>query len=466
MSDGAHRRVSTVAAHLTAAPAAAAAPAYHTLDTPHGPVAFPCAFLRENIDTAWDASSLQRTAFRMWGGANRVAETTRLSDTSWRLRFEDGAVGAFHLPSTSPYFAAVDIEARPQQLWGEPTGDGRVIPGAHLWRKLATPHATGGGGGIRFHWDELGVVGDGTAGLAGLAAEQLGEGRARLPRGAARARSALIEAVHTYGMAIIDGVPCQPDQGILFADSVVGACETTNFGYKFVIKSVRDAHNLAFDNIYLQHHTDFTYCRKCPDVALFHCLNNADKGGDSLWLDGFACAEELRRTDPAAFELLTKVQVRHMDITDKWDLQASHPTIEVDHGTGEIQRIYFNERTRDSWRAWNDAQPQPQPQPQQHRTPGDQQCSPDFYAALKKFERIIEDRRFHINTPLQPGELVLFDNARVLHSRTAFEGERHMEGAYLEWGAAYATWRSLQPQIEGVPDLYCGNVVGKKTKEE
>ena len=104
--------------------------------------------------------------------------------------------------------------------------------------------------------------------------------------------------------------------------------------------------------------------RKCPDVALFHCLNNADKGGDSLWLDGFACAEELRRTDPAAFELLTKVQVRHMDITDKWDLQASHPTIEVDHGTGEIQRIYFNERTRDSWRAWNDAQPQPLLQPQ------------------------------------------------------------------------------------------------------
>ena len=90
-----------------------------------------------------------------------------------------------------------------------------------------------------------------------------------------------------------------------------------------MIKSVKDPHNLAFDSIYLQHHTDFTYCRKCPDVALFHCLQNADKGGDSLWLDGVACAEELRRTDPAAFDLLTKVKVRHMDVTDKWDLQAS-----------------------------------------------------------------------------------------------------------------------------------------------
>ena len=146
-----------------------------------------------------------------------------------------------------------------------------------------------------------------------------------------------------------------------------------------------------------------------------------------------------------------------MDVTDKWALQASHPTIEIDHGTGEIKRIYFNERTRDSWRAWsagadgNGTASQGNPDPQ---------CSPEFYAALKSFEKIIEDTRFHINTPLQPGELVVFDNARVLHSRTAFEGNRHMEGAYLEWGAFYATWRSLQPQIYRRPEMYCGNVVG------
>jgi gamma-butyrobetaine dioxygenase len=80
----------------------------------------------------------------------------------------------------------------------------------------------------------------------------------------------------------------------LKANEIVGAVETTNFGYQFVIKNVEDAHNLAFDNIGLQHHTDFTYCRKCPDVALFHCLNNADEGGDSLWLDGFKIAEALK----------------------------------------------------------------------------------------------------------------------------------------------------------------------------
>ena len=118
-------------------------------------------------------------------------------------------------------------------------------------------------------------------------------------------------------------------------------------------------------------------------------------------------------------------------------------------GSGDdapVQRIYFNERTRDSWRAWREQ---------------DLQCSQEFYDALHQFEKIIEDSRFHVATPLQPGEMVIFDNARLLHSRTAFVGgERHMEGAYMDWGALQATWRSLQHIVKQKPDVYCGNVVG------
>ena len=38
------------------------------------------------------------------------------------------------------------------------------------------------------------------------------------------------------------------------------------------------------------------YLKKVPDVALFACIANAESGGDSLWADGFALAERLRRT--------------------------------------------------------------------------------------------------------------------------------------------------------------------------
>ena len=436
------RRLSSTIATLTA-------PSGTTLD-------FPVDFLRENISSAWDAHSLQRVDNKMWH-VSQVLTSKSLTETSWELTFDDGVTGTFHLPAQE---ARKDVEDYPRTLWGgDATESSGPLASTAMLQLLSQRHEQGG---LRFSWKELEIenVLDTTTQLQ---PEQLGEGRANLSPSAALARSALIEATHTYGMAMVDGVPRQPNQGVLFADRVVGAVETTNFGYKFVIKSVNEPHNLAFDSISLQHHTDFTYCKKPPDVALFHCLNNADEGGDSLWVDGFACAEELRRVEPDAFALLTQISVQHMDVTDKWDLQASHATIEVEStggggSAGALKRIYFNERTRDSWRAW-----------QKYGSGGSgsggsrkeaAQFSPEFYDALKKFERIVEKTSLHINTPLQPGELVLFDNARVLHSRTEFVGARHMEGSYLEWGSAYATWRSLQPQITRAKEEYCGNVVG------
>ena len=215
-----------------------------------------------------------------------------------------------------------------------------------------------------------------------------------------------------------------------------------------MIKNVDEPHNLAFDNIWLQHHTDFTYCDKVPDVALFHCIQNATEGGDSLWLDGFAVAEQLRREDPAAFQLLSDVPVAHQDITDKWDLQATFPTFTLGRD-GRLERVVFNERTRDSWRQWR-----------QDGHSAVSATSPAFYAALRKYELLVGDPRFSVTTPLQPGELVLFDNRRIMHSRTRFSGPRHMEGSYMAWWAMQATWRALQPHIHRAPQVYCGNVVG------
>ena len=237
---------------------------------------FPIPFLRENLRECWDASSLQRTVNNLEMNITLVSGTP-LTSSSWQLEFSDGATGVFHLPTET----AVDIEQWEKQLWGGSDGSGH-----DLLSLLGTHHAEGG---IRFSWDELEVEVD-TSGQV-RTSEQLGEGRANLSQPAAAARAKLIEATHVHGMAMVDGVPDVSASGIHLADQIVGAVETTNFGYQFVIKNVDDPHNLAFDSIGLQHHTDFTYCRKCPDVALFHCLNNADEGGDSLWLDGFRVAE-------------------------------------------------------------------------------------------------------------------------------------------------------------------------------
>ena len=54
-----------------------------------------------------------------------------------------------------------------------------------------------------------------------------------------------------------------------------------------------------------------------------------------------------------------------------------------------------------------------------------------FYQALRVFNRLIEDPDNQLKLRLEPGELVLFDNWRVLHGREAFEGKRQLIGCYF-----------------------------------
>jgi gamma-butyrobetaine dioxygenase len=47
----------------------------------------------------------------------------------------------------------------------------------------------------------------------------------------------------------------------------------------------------------------------------------------------------------------------------------------------------------------------------------------------------MRDPRYVIRYSLSPGEMVAFDNRRVLHGRTAFDatsGDRHLRGYYIE----------------------------------
>lgn len=60
--------------------------------------------------------------------------------------------------------------------------------------------------------------------------------------------------------------------------------------------------------------------------------------------------------------------------------------------------------------------------------------SKQFYGAFQKFADFIEDDSLRYQLTLQPGQLVMFANRRVLHGRTSFDptsGDRHLKGTYL-----------------------------------
>ncbi len=71
-----------------------------------------------------------------------------------------------------------------------------------------------------------------------------------------------------------------------------------------------------------------------------------------------------------------------------------------------------------------------------------------FYVAYRQYAEILERKELQITVTLEPGELMLFDNTRVMHTRTAFSnaGTRHLQGAYSDLDSLYSTLNVLKSQ--------------------
>lgn len=77
-----------------------------------------------------------------------------------------------------------------------------------------------------------------------------------------------------------------------------------------------------------------------------------------------------------------------------------------------------------------------------------------WYRALAKFVELIYTSSVQFRT--QPGDILTFDNARLVHGRTGYrdsgQNVRHVIGAYLDWDEIYSRLRvlnvTLQPMKE------------------
>ena len=75
-----------------------------------------------------------------------------------------------------------------------------------------------------------------------------------------------------------------------------------------------------------------------------------------------------------------------------------------------------------------------------------------FYAAYRAFAVELREPRYSTRTKLRDGELVVFDNRRTLHGRTAYASAkhpRHLQGCYLTRDSVYSMTAVLRRQLEG-----------------
>ena len=222
------------------------------------------------------------------------------------------------------------------------------------------------------------------------------------------------------GIAFLSEVP-PAETGILEASTLMGRVLETNYGQVFDVRSVAQPENLAYSDLGLGLHTDNPYREPVPGFQVLHALIASPDGGESLFGDGFAIAEQLRATRPDAFAVLTQTAVPFLYRSKDAELYAERPLIQLSC-SGEVQAVHYNNRSIAPLRL----------------TAGD---AVPFYAAYRQFAELLRDPRFHLQLRLRDGDLVAFDNQRTLHGRTAFSSARfprHLRGCYLTRDSVYS----------------------------
>lgn len=187
------------------------------------------------------------------------------------------------------------------------------------------------------------------------------------------------------------------------------------------------------------------YFESPPRFQILHCLRNRVTGGESMFVDALQAATILRKSDPEAFKTLCSTPVAFHHMHSEHHLHFSHPTIELASPTKSIAAT-----EEPDINYINYAPP--------FQAPLSLSVSPHkFHPALAKFASLLARPELTFKYLLREGDAAVFDNRRVLHSRTAFEDHAEVEegqtnrllkGCYLEADAVLDRGRGLRAQAE------------------
>ncbi|MCO4848607.1 MAG: TauD/TfdA family dioxygenase [Yoonia sp.] len=237
--------------------------------------------------------------------------------------------------------------------------------------------------------------------------------------------SAWMQDTATIGLTIVEGLADRTNAGTDLAKRI-DFLRATNFGTTFEVINKPDPNNLAYTSVALPLHTDLPNQEVPPGYQFLHCLANEATGGGSLFADGFAMAEDLRQEDPDAFRVLCDVSIPFRFHDGTADIRVHRPVITLG-AEGEVIEIRYNAHLAGIF-----------------DMPADVMSA--YYRAYRAYMAKTRDPKYRLTLKLKAGELVAFDNRRILHGRDSFDpstGYRHLHGCYVDRGEFFSRLRHL-----------------------
>ncbi|XP_064115635.1 gamma-butyrobetaine dioxygenase-like isoform X2 [Macrobrachium nipponense] len=241
--------------------------------------------------------------------------------------------------------------------------------------------------------------------------------------------SALLDFIVTLekiGLVIVSGAPTRVG-GLLELTKHLGYWNWSHYGPTFSVKTRVDPINLAYTSGDLLLHTDLACLQTKPEIQLLHCIEQAScRGGENVLVDSFNVAEQLRDRYPEKFELLSTTPIDFIDVGNETKLKrffelSKHPLIEVDRD-GEICAVSSSHMARDS----------------HFNAPLERVRN--WYAAMLTFYDLLYLPENTITYKMKDGDILIFDNSRIMHGRIPKEripldgGQQRARGVLLGLG--------------------------------
>ncbi len=221
------------------------------------------------------------------------------------------------------------------------------------------------------------------------------------------------------GLAFLRGVPTGESAGkaaLLRIAASISLASEINDNRIFEIRSVPEPSNNGYITSPPPVRTEQPYRDPVPGFQLLHCLSAAGIAGETIFVDGMAVAERLRAHDADAFNTLSQIPVLYRFGDGAIELATERTMLEVDT-QGQFRAIYYDDRS---------IAPLTLKGPRLKK----------YYAAYRQLAELLHEPARAVTWRLQPGDLVLFDNSRILHGHSA--GAGHIQGCPIDSDGLYS----------------------------
>ncbi len=236
-----------------------------------------------------------------------------------------------------------------------------------------------------------------------------------------------------FGVARLEGLPV--DESVVGEiGRRIGALRDTNFGVTWPVSVDLAPTSTANTSLPLAPHSDLPTRETPPGHQLLHCLINTCQGGLSTLADGYAVADHFREHEPEHYDALATLRWTFFNRSPDHDHRWSGPIIdEGAPGSPLTLRAFHPVRGFPDMAATD---------------------VPRAYAALRRFSAVAGSTEFELRSAFRPGDLVAFDNRRILHGRTAIDmmgGTRVLHGAYIDHDEIHSRLRVLTRRTASAP---------------